>query len=102
MKQAKQIMQPFMLRRLKSEVLSQLPAKVLSTEYCELTEAQQRLYTATVDRSLKVSSSETSNGKKEITVSTSNNKPYSKETGQPLCCTDQIPFDVVIIVRQVL
>ena len=66
MKQAKQIMQPFMLRRLKSEVLSQLPAKVISTEYCELTEVQQRLYTATVERSLGVSQSETSDGKKQI------------------------------------
>ncbi|XP_064404540.1 SWI/SNF-related matrix-associated actin-dependent regulator of chromatin subfamily A containing DEAD/H box 1-like [Halichondria panicea] len=39
-RQAKQIMTPFTLRRLKSQVLSQLPAKVSSTEHCQLTETQ--------------------------------------------------------------
>ncbi len=37
-RQAKQIMTLFTLWRLKSQVLSQLPAKVSSTVYCQLTE----------------------------------------------------------------
>ena len=54
MRQAKQIMTPFTLRRLKSQVLSQLPAKVSSTEHCQLTETQWTLYRGVVERSLKV------------------------------------------------
>ncbi len=54
MRQAKQIMTPFTLRRLKSQVLSQLPAKVSSTEHCQLTETQWTLYRGVVERSLRV------------------------------------------------
>ncbi len=54
MRHAKQIMTPFTLRRLKSQVLSQLPAKVSSTEYCQLTETQWTLYRGVVERSLRV------------------------------------------------
>ncbi|XP_064405406.1 SWI/SNF-related matrix-associated actin-dependent regulator of chromatin subfamily A containing DEAD/H box 1-like isoform X3 [Halichondria panicea] len=53
-RQAKQIMTPFTLRRLKSQVLSQLPAKVSSTEHCQLTETQWTLYRGVVERSLRV------------------------------------------------
>ncbi len=53
-RQAKQIMTPFTLRRLKSQVLSQLPAKVSSTEHCQLTETQWTLYRGMVERSLRV------------------------------------------------
>lgn len=42
--QAKQIMRPFVLRRLKSEVLSQLPQKLEEVEYCTMTPDQQELY----------------------------------------------------------
>lgn len=41
---AKQIMRPFVLRRLKSEVLSQLPKKLEATEYCVMTPNQHELY----------------------------------------------------------
>ena len=53
-RQAKQIMTPFTLRRLKSQVLSELPAKVSSTEHCQLTETQWTLYRGVVERSLRV------------------------------------------------
>ncbi|XP_064405494.1 uncharacterized protein LOC135350577 isoform X3 [Halichondria panicea] len=53
-RQAKQIMTPFTLRRLKSQVLIQLPAKVSSTEHCQLTETQWTLYRGVVERSLRV------------------------------------------------
>ncbi|CAG5923815.1 unnamed protein product [Menidia menidia] len=42
--QAKLIMKPFILRRLKSEVLKQLPAKEEKTEFCSMSEKQQVLY----------------------------------------------------------
>lgn len=41
---AKQIMQPFVLRRLKADVLSQMPKKVDRVEECPLTLHQQALY----------------------------------------------------------
>ena len=41
---AKLIMQPFVLRRLKNEVLQQLPKKVETIYKCDLTPSQQRLY----------------------------------------------------------
>uniref|UniRef100_A0A8C5G2J3 DNA helicase n=1 Tax=Gouania willdenowi TaxID=441366 RepID=A0A8C5G2J3_GOUWI len=42
--QAKLIMKPFILRRVKSEVLKQLPAKEERVELCSMSENQQRLY----------------------------------------------------------
>ncbi|XP_016331111.1 SWI/SNF-related matrix-associated actin-dependent regulator of chromatin subfamily A containing DEAD/H box 1A [Sinocyclocheilus anshuiensis] len=42
--QAKLIMKPFILRRVKSEVLKQLPPKVESIEMCPMSDAQQKLY----------------------------------------------------------
>ncbi|XP_037634394.1 SWI/SNF-related matrix-associated actin-dependent regulator of chromatin subfamily A containing DEAD/H box 1A [Sebastes umbrosus] len=42
--QAKLIMKPFILRRVKSEVLKQLPAKVEKVESCSMSEKQQVLY----------------------------------------------------------
>ncbi|XP_067377424.1 SWI/SNF-related matrix-associated actin-dependent regulator of chromatin subfamily A containing DEAD/H box 1A isoform X2 [Channa argus] len=42
--QAKLIMKPFILRRVKSEVLKQLPAKEEKIEFCSMSEKQQVLY----------------------------------------------------------
>uniref|UniRef100_A0A8B9HE05 DNA helicase n=1 Tax=Astyanax mexicanus TaxID=7994 RepID=A0A8B9HE05_ASTMX len=42
--QAKLIMKPFILRRVKSEVLKQLPAKFEKIEMCPMSDAQQQLY----------------------------------------------------------
>ncbi|XP_076859714.1 SWI/SNF-related matrix-associated actin-dependent regulator of chromatin subfamily A containing DEAD/H box 1A [Brachyhypopomus gauderio] len=42
--QARLIMKPFVLRRVKSEVLKQLPPKVEKIEMCPMSVAQQRLY----------------------------------------------------------
>ncbi|CAK6950556.1 SWI/SNF-related matrix-associated actin-dependent regulator of chromatin subfamily A containing [Scomber scombrus] len=42
--QARLIMKPFILRRVKSEVLKQLPAKEEKTEFCSMSEKQQVLY----------------------------------------------------------
>uniref|UniRef100_A0A673YZ33 SNF2 related chromatin remodeling ATPase with DExD box 1a n=1 Tax=Salmo trutta TaxID=8032 RepID=A0A673YZ33_SALTR len=42
--QAKLIMKPFILRRVKSEVLKQLPAKEEKLEFCTMSEKQQLLY----------------------------------------------------------
>lgn len=44
--QAKLIMKPFILRRVKSEVLKQLPAKEEQVEFCAMSERQQELYNA--------------------------------------------------------
>uniref|UniRef100_A0AAR2LPD8 SWI/SNF-related, matrix-associated actin-dependent regulator of chromatin, subfamily a, containing DEAD/H box 1 n=1 Tax=Pygocentrus nattereri TaxID=42514 RepID=A0AAR2LPD8_PYGNA len=41
---AKLIMKPFILRRIKSEVLKQLPAKEEQIEFCAMSEKQQQLY----------------------------------------------------------
>ncbi|KAK6306734.1 hypothetical protein J4Q44_G00236590 [Coregonus suidteri] len=42
--QAKLIMKPFILRRVKCEVLKQLPAKEEKLEFCTMSEKQQQLY----------------------------------------------------------
>ncbi|KAB5567498.1 hypothetical protein PHYPO_G00233460 [Pangasianodon hypophthalmus] len=42
--QAKLIMKPFILRRVKSEVLKELPPKVEKIEMCPMSDAQQQLY----------------------------------------------------------
>ncbi|MFT7817869.1 SWI/SNF-related matrix-associated actin-dependent regulator of chromatin subfamily A containing DEAD/H box 1B-like [Arapaima gigas] len=44
--QAKLIMKPFILRRVKSEVLKQLPAKEEKVEFCPMTTKQEELYDA--------------------------------------------------------
>ncbi|KAL7982095.1 hypothetical protein Chor_001152 [Crotalus horridus] len=41
---AKQIIKPFILRRVKEEVLQQLPPKKEIVEWCEMTEKQEQLY----------------------------------------------------------
>lgn len=46
------IVQPFLLRRLKSEVASDLPAKQESTVACTLTSEQAKLYSAAVERAM--------------------------------------------------
>ncbi|XP_040011692.1 SWI/SNF-related matrix-associated actin-dependent regulator of chromatin subfamily A containing DEAD/H box 1A [Xiphias gladius] len=52
--QAKLIMKPFILRRIKSEVLKQLPAKEEKVEFCSMSEKQQVLY-QTLFKKLKAS-----------------------------------------------
>ncbi|KAM6984848.1 SWI/SNF-related matrix-associated actin-dependent regulator of chromatin subfamily A containing DEAD/H box 1b [Aplochiton taeniatus] len=42
--QAKLIIEPFILRRVKSEVLKQLPAKEETVEFCAMSETQQQFY----------------------------------------------------------
>ncbi|XP_034397575.1 SWI/SNF-related matrix-associated actin-dependent regulator of chromatin subfamily A containing DEAD/H box 1A isoform X2 [Cyclopterus lumpus] len=54
--QAKLIMKPFILRRVKSEVLKQLPAKEDTVESCPMSEKQQALY-QTLFNQLKASTS---------------------------------------------
>ncbi|XP_029999646.1 SWI/SNF-related matrix-associated actin-dependent regulator of chromatin subfamily A containing DEAD/H box 1A isoform X3 [Sphaeramia orbicularis] len=54
--QAKLIMKPFILRRVKSEVLQQLPVKEERIEFCAMSEKQQNLY-QTLFKKLKASTS---------------------------------------------
>ncbi|KAJ8026671.1 hypothetical protein HOLleu_31576 [Holothuria leucospilota] len=42
--QAKQIMQPFVLRRIKDQVLDQLPTKIIEVEVCPMVPSQQEYY----------------------------------------------------------
>ncbi|XP_017570277.1 SWI/SNF-related matrix-associated actin-dependent regulator of chromatin subfamily A containing DEAD/H box 1A isoform X2 [Pygocentrus nattereri] len=56
--QAKLIMKPFILRRVKSEVLKQLPPKVEKIEMCPMSDAQQQLYDKLFSRLKKTVSGE--------------------------------------------
>uniref|UniRef100_W5N5I9 DNA helicase n=1 Tax=Lepisosteus oculatus TaxID=7918 RepID=W5N5I9_LEPOC len=47
---AKQIMKPFILRRVKNEVLKQLPSKEEKIEFCAMTEKQGKLYSALFEK----------------------------------------------------
>nr|XP_039271624.1 SWI/SNF-related matrix-associated actin-dependent regulator of chromatin subfamily A containing DEAD/H box 1-like isoform X2 [Styela clava] len=49
-KDAKDIMQPFVLRRLKDDVLKQLPSKESELILCEMTKDQKKLYEETKER----------------------------------------------------
>ncbi|XP_062870336.1 SWI/SNF-related matrix-associated actin-dependent regulator of chromatin subfamily A containing DEAD/H box 1b isoform X2 [Trichomycterus rosablanca] len=60
---AKLIMKPFILRRVKSEVLKQLPAKEEQTEFCAMSEKQQQLYSDLFSKLKSSSSTE----KRELT-----------------------------------
>uniref|UniRef100_A0A146Z2W6 DNA helicase n=1 Tax=Fundulus heteroclitus TaxID=8078 RepID=A0A146Z2W6_FUNHE len=60
--QAKLIMKPFILRRVKNEVLKQLPAKEEKIEFCSMSEKQQTLYEAL----LKKLKSTTNGEKREL------------------------------------
>ncbi|XP_071498159.1 SWI/SNF-related matrix-associated actin-dependent regulator of chromatin subfamily A containing DEAD/H box 1-like [Diadema antillarum] len=63
---AKKIMTPFVLRRIKADVLKQLPKKLELVEHSAMTEEQARGYTdlvSTLSRSLKSSDSKMSAGK---------------------------------------
>uniref|UniRef100_A0A8C9TNT6 DNA helicase n=1 Tax=Scleropages formosus TaxID=113540 RepID=A0A8C9TNT6_SCLFO len=60
--QAKLIMKPFILRRVKSEVLKQLPAKEVRVESCPMSKRQHRLYMALLENYNRSSHSE----KKEL------------------------------------
>ncbi|XP_029366368.1 SWI/SNF-related matrix-associated actin-dependent regulator of chromatin subfamily A containing DEAD/H box 1A isoform X2 [Echeneis naucrates] len=48
--QAKLIMKPFILRRVKNEVLKQLPAKEETVKFCSMSEKQQTLYKTLFDK----------------------------------------------------
>ncbi|XP_061623861.1 SWI/SNF-related matrix-associated actin-dependent regulator of chromatin subfamily A containing DEAD/H box 1A isoform X2 [Phyllopteryx taeniolatus] len=61
--QAKRIMKPFILRRVKNEVLKQLPDKEEKVEYCSMSEKQQVFY-QTLLKKLKDSAGE----KRELSV----------------------------------
>ncbi|KAK3521725.1 hypothetical protein QTP70_015842 [Hemibagrus guttatus] len=60
---AKLIMKPFILRRIKSEVLKQLPAKEEQIEFCAMSEKQQKLYDALFSKLKSSSNTE----KRELT-----------------------------------
>ncbi|EOR03739.1 hypothetical protein E3P92_03929 [Wallemia ichthyophaga] len=50
---AKKMMQPFVLRRKKAQVLTDLPSKRELITYCDLTDSQRNIYTETMSRSRK-------------------------------------------------
>ncbi|KAF5897664.1 ATP-dependent helicase 1B, partial [Clarias magur] len=60
---AKLIMKPFILRRIKSEVLKQLPAKEEQIEFCGMSQKQQQLYDALFSKLKSSSNTE----KRELT-----------------------------------
>ncbi|KAJ8401611.1 hypothetical protein AAFF_G00379280 [Aldrovandia affinis] len=57
--QAKLIMKPFILRRIKSEVLKQLPAKEERVEFCPMSQKQQELYSSLFNRLKRSANTET-------------------------------------------
>ncbi|CAD5206997.1 unnamed protein product [Bursaphelenchus okinawaensis] len=50
LQQLHRLILPFVLRRLKTDVLKELPDKVIQDWICQLTETQKRIYQAVVDR----------------------------------------------------
>lgn len=56
---------PFLLRRLKEEVLADLPPKILQNYYCDLSELQRRLFDDFTKKAGKVLADKASSGDKE-------------------------------------
>ncbi|EST08495.1 SNF2-related [Kalmanozyma brasiliensis GHG001] len=51
---AKKMMHPFVLRRLKDKVLTDLTTKTIRVEYCDMTVVQRKIYSAAVARTRRV------------------------------------------------
>ncbi|MFR9068924.1 MAG: SNF2-related protein [Paraclostridium sp.] len=66
-KELKKQIQPFMLRRLKKEVLSQLPEKIETKFFVEMTDEQKKVYKTYVE-DIKDKMRETDFGKDKITI----------------------------------
>lgn len=69
----KRRIRPFLLRRLKSSVATELPGKLQQVSYCELTDAQRSLYTqvaSSVKRQVADLAGETNAGKARMTMLT--------------------------------
>ncbi|MEA2164511.1 MAG: hypothetical protein QOK37_2638 [Thermoanaerobaculia bacterium] len=49
----RRLARPFVLRRTKTQVLTQLPPKIVDKRYCEMSEAQRSLYRAVIDSRAK-------------------------------------------------
>ncbi len=49
----RRLARPFVLRRTKSQVLTELPPKIVDKRYCEMSEAQRSLYRAVIDSRAK-------------------------------------------------
>jgi SWI/SNF-related matrix-associated actin-dependent regulator 1 of chromatin subfamily A len=89
---AKEIMCPFILRRLKKEVLHQLPRKVESVEHCALTPEQSELYHKEVELGRK----ETKNGRgKELVRSMSVLTQLRKAANHPLLLRSHYSDDII-------
>ncbi|TKY86415.1 hypothetical protein EX895_004564 [Sporisorium graminicola] len=55
---AKKMMHPFVLRRLKDKVLTDLTTKTIRVEYCDMTPAQRKIYSQAVARTKRVAAAE--------------------------------------------
>ena len=55
---AKKMMHPFVLRRLKDKVLTDLTTKTVRVEYCDMTPVQRKIYSAAVAKTKRVAAAE--------------------------------------------
>lgn len=79
---AKKMMHPFVLRRLKDKVLTDLTTKTVRVEYCDMTPAQRKIYAQAVARTKRVAEAEAA-----AIAATTRNKAAansSKESGHVL------------------
>jgi len=79
-RKAKTMMQPFILRRRKEQVLKYLPPKSHEVEFCDMTDAQRVIY----ENELKRNRKEIRTAKNEVDTSTSGPKKAQKAAGKQL------------------
>ncbi|SNX84741.1 related to FUN30 - protein important for chromosome integrity and segregation [Melanopsichium pennsylvanicum] len=65
---AKKMMHPFVLRRLKDKVLTDLTTKTVRVEYCDMTPAQRKIYAQAVARTKRVAAAEAESAKATTTT----------------------------------
>ncbi|SJX62227.1 related to FUN30-protein important for chromosome integrity and segregation [Sporisorium reilianum f. sp. reilianum] len=82
---AKKMMHPFVLRRLKDKVLTDLTTKTVRVEYCDMTPAQRKIYSQAVARTKRVAAAEASAADTATTTSRKKATASSnKESGHVL------------------
>ncbi|PWZ02139.1 hypothetical protein BCV70DRAFT_198417 [Testicularia cyperi] len=79
---AKKMMHPFVLRRLKDKVLTDLTAKTIQVEYCDMTPVQRKIYNQVLTRTKRVADA-ASNADAAGSVSMSRSSSRQKSGGGP-------------------
>lgn len=87
---AKKMMHPFVLRRLKDKVLTDLTTKTTRVEYCDMTPIQRKIYSQAVAKTKRLAAAEADAAANSVSTTTrkkaaaADKRPSTKESGHVL------------------